>query len=76
MAPCSQRSGMAVITSASSRSSALPRDPCSHNHGELLVGVIDDHVVAMGALQRKGEAVAALRRMRVHPSRQRRGYGR
>jgi N-acetylglutamate synthase-like GNAT family acetyltransferase len=43
--------------------------------GEFLVGDIDDHVVAMGALQRKDEAVAALRRMRVDPSCQRRGYG-
>lgn len=43
--------------------------------GEFLVGEVDGEVVAMGALQRKDDLVATIRRMRVAPSWQHRGYG-
>jgi GNAT superfamily N-acetyltransferase len=43
--------------------------------GEFLVGVVAGEVVAMGALQRKQVHVAAIRRMRVRPAWQGRGYG-
>lgn len=52
--------------------------------GEFLVGEVDDTVVAMGALQpatvvdhhEGGPATGVVRRMRVDPTHQRRGYGR
>ena len=44
-------------------------------HGDFLVGLIDDRIVAMGALKRTGESRAELKRMRVDPIFQRRGYG-
>jgi ribosomal protein S18 acetylase RimI-like enzyme len=45
--------------------------------GEFLVGTIDDQrVVAMGALRRLSPERAVLTRMRVHPTYQRRGFGR
>ena len=43
--------------------------------GEFLVGELDGEVVAMGGFWRKTEKVAELKRMRVHPEHQRRGYG-
>jgi Acetyltransferase (GNAT) family len=43
--------------------------------GEFLVGELDGEIVAMGALRRVGADVAELKRMRVHPSQQRRGHG-
>jgi len=47
------------------------------NHGgEFLVGVIDGRIVAMGALRRTDAERAELKRMRVDPACQRRGYGR
>jgi ribosomal protein S18 acetylase RimI-like enzyme len=45
------------------------------NNGDFLVGLIDDNVIAMGALRRVDEDVAEIKRMRVHPEYQRRGYG-
>lgn len=47
--------------------------------GEFLVGALPgdpDRLLAMGALRRTGEASAEVKRMRVHPEAQGRGYGR
>jgi RimJ/RimL family protein N-acetyltransferase len=44
--------------------------------GEFLVGAIDGHVIAMGALLRLDEVRGQIRRMRVGLDFQRRGYGR
>lgn len=44
--------------------------------GEFLVGVDGQQIVAMGALRRSDTDRAELKRMRVHPSVQRRGFGR
>jgi GNAT superfamily N-acetyltransferase len=44
--------------------------------GEFLVGVDEGRLVAMGALRRRSAEVAEIKRMRVHPDVQRRGYGR
>jgi GNAT superfamily N-acetyltransferase len=44
--------------------------------GEFLVGVLEGRVVAMGALRRRSAEVAEVKRMRVHPQVQRRGFGR
>ncbi|MFC5701491.1 GNAT family N-acetyltransferase [Cohnella faecalis] len=44
--------------------------------GEFLVGTDEQgHVVAMGGLKRLGEDQAEIKRLRVHPSYQKRGYG-
>ena len=43
--------------------------------GEFLVGVLDGRVVAMGALRRTAPARAELKRMRVEPALQGRGFG-
>jgi len=43
--------------------------------GEFLVGVMDGEVVAMGALRRISPETAELKRMRVRPDLQGRGYG-
>ena len=43
--------------------------------GEFLVGVLDGRVVAMGALRRISQEVAEIKRMRVEPALQGRGYG-
>ncbi|HEY6581554.1 MAG TPA: GNAT family N-acetyltransferase [Rubrobacter sp.] len=43
--------------------------------GEFLVGVLDGEVVAMGALMRISAEKAELKRMRVRPGLQGRGYG-
>ncbi len=45
------------------------------NKGEFLVGEIDGEVVAIGGFRRKTEKVAELKRMRVHPKYQQRGFG-
>jgi GNAT superfamily N-acetyltransferase len=44
--------------------------------GEFLVGEVDGELVAMGALRRVSAASAEIKRMRVHPRWQRRGFGR
>jgi ribosomal protein S18 acetylase RimI-like enzyme len=44
--------------------------------GEFLVGLLGGRVVAMGALRRQDEDTAEIKRMRVHPDVQRRGFGR
>lgn len=46
-----------------------------NQQGEFLVGVIDERVVAMGALRRISAERAEIKRMRVHPDFQRRGFG-
>lgn len=43
--------------------------------GEFLVGLIGDQLVAMGALRKIDEEVCEIKRMRVHPEFQRRGFG-
>jgi ribosomal protein S18 acetylase RimI-like enzyme len=45
------------------------------NKGEFLVGELDGEVVAMGGFWRKTDDVAELKRMRVDPRHQRRGFG-
>ena len=44
--------------------------------GEFLVGLEDRQIVAMGALRKTNDDRAEIKRMRVHPSAQRRGLGR
>jgi ribosomal protein S18 acetylase RimI-like enzyme len=44
--------------------------------GEFLLGALDGRLVAMGALRHVTDSVAELKRMRVHPAFQRRGFGR
>jgi ribosomal protein S18 acetylase RimI-like enzyme len=44
--------------------------------GEFLVGRSDGRLVAIGALRHVTDAVAEIKRMRVHPAFQRRGFGR
>lgn len=44
--------------------------------GEFLVGVLGGEIVAMGALRLGQDGSATLKRMRVHPRFQRRGFGR
>ena len=43
--------------------------------GEFYVGVIDEHIVAMGALKWLTGGCAEIKRMRIHPRVQRRGLG-
>jgi ribosomal protein S18 acetylase RimI-like enzyme len=46
-----------------------------HNRGEFLVGIYDGRIVAMGALRKTSEELAEVKRMRVHPDFQGRGFG-
>lgn len=43
--------------------------------GEFLIGEMDGAIVAMGALRRTGADRGEIKRMRVHPDNQRKGYG-
>lgn len=43
--------------------------------GDFLVGEADGGIVAMGAIRKKTDDCAELKRMRVHPEHQRLGYG-
>ncbi len=43
--------------------------------GEFLVGELDGEVVAMGGFWQKTDTVAEIKRMRVHPKYQGRGFG-
>lgn len=43
--------------------------------GEFLVGMINGEIVAMGAIKKISDEVAEIKRMRVHPKYQRRGFG-
>jgi len=44
--------------------------------GEFYVGIVDGEIVAMGALKKVTEKSAEIRRMRVLPAHQGRGFGR
>jgi N-acetylglutamate synthase-like GNAT family acetyltransferase len=44
--------------------------------GDFLVGEVDGQLVAMGALRRVSASSAEIKRMRVHPRWQGRGFGR
>ena len=46
-----------------------------NNGGVFFVGVLDGQIVAMGAFRKTGEGRAEIKRMRVHPDFQGRGYG-
>lgn len=46
-----------------------------NNRGEFLVGLINNKIVAMGGLRKKTEDIVELRRMRVDPAFQRKGFG-
>lgn len=46
-----------------------------NNGGEFLIGECNGRVVSIGALKRTSEIRAEIKRMRVHPDYQRRGYG-
>ena len=46
-----------------------------NNGGEFLIGEYDGLLVAMGALRRTSPTRAEIKRMRVHPDYQRRGFG-
>lgn len=46
-----------------------------NNRGEFLVGILDGRLVAMGAIKQTTEERAEVKRMRVHPDVQGRGYG-
>jgi len=39
------------------------------------VGLIDNRIVCMGAFRKKSDTLAEIKRMRVHPDYQRRGFG-
>jgi GNAT superfamily N-acetyltransferase len=43
--------------------------------GEFLVRLVDGEIVATGGFRPRGEATVEIRRMRVDPDHQRRGYG-
>jgi ribosomal protein S18 acetylase RimI-like enzyme len=45
------------------------------NGGEFLVGTLDGKIVCMGAFRRKSDTLAEIKRMRVLPEYQRRGFG-
>ena len=46
-----------------------------NNGGEFLVGVMDNKIVCMGAFRKKSDTLAEIKRMRVLPDFQRRGFG-
>jgi ribosomal protein S18 acetylase RimI-like enzyme len=46
-----------------------------NNQGAFLVGEYEGQLVAMGALKRTSSTRAELKRMRIHPDYQRRGFG-
>ncbi len=46
-----------------------------HNRGEFLVGSYEGRIIAMGAFRKTSEKLAEIKRMRVHPDFQGRGFG-
>jgi ribosomal protein S18 acetylase RimI-like enzyme len=46
-----------------------------NNDGEFLVGILDNVIVCMGAFRKKSDTLAEIKRMRVLPEYQRRGFG-
>jgi len=51
------------------------RDCYIDNGGEFLVGVFNNNIVCIGGLRRKSDTSAEIKRMRVHPNYQKRGFG-
>ena len=45
------------------------------NNGDFLVGILNNKLVAMGALKKISRNIAEIKQMRVHPKFQRRGFG-
>ena len=45
------------------------------NGGEFLVGVLDNRILCMGASKKKSDTAGEIKRMRVLPDFQRKGYG-
>jgi GNAT superfamily N-acetyltransferase len=45
------------------------------DYGDFLVGILDGKLVCMGALLRKSYTLAEIKRMRVHPEYQHKGFG-
>ena len=45
------------------------------DRGEFLIGTIDERMMAMGAFRSRSDERAEIKRMRVHPDFQGRGYG-
>ena len=46
-----------------------------HNRGDFLAGMYEGRLVAMGAFRKTSEELAEIKRMRVHPDFQGRGFG-
>jgi GNAT superfamily N-acetyltransferase len=46
-----------------------------NNDGDFIVGTVNKQIVCMGALRKKSETTAEIKRMRVHPDFQRKGFG-
>jgi ribosomal protein S18 acetylase RimI-like enzyme len=46
-----------------------------NNRGDFLVGELDGQIIAMGALRKISDTAAEIKRMRVHPDFQGKGYG-
>jgi ribosomal protein S18 acetylase RimI-like enzyme len=46
-----------------------------HNRGEFLIGLYEGRIVAMGAFRKTSNELAEIKRMRVHPDFQGRGFG-
>ncbi len=46
-----------------------------NNRGEFLVGLLDSKIIAMGGLRKMTDEIGEIRRMRVDPTYQRKGYG-
>lgn len=46
-----------------------------NNGGDFIVGILNKKIVCMGALKKKSEKTAEIKRMRVHPDFQRKGFG-
>ena len=46
-----------------------------NNHGEFLVGLLEGKIVCMGAIRKKSDTLAEVKRMRVYPEYQRMGFG-
>jgi len=53
----------------------LKRIPEAYADGVFLIGEEDGRIVAMGGIQRLSPTEAEVKRMRVHPEFQRRGFG-
>ena len=43
--------------------------------GEFVVGLLNDKLIAMGAIKKISNAIGEIKRMRVHPDFQRKGFG-